>query len=165
MRYHGATDEWKSRLCCSCQYTHYVCARPVFLGRTTHYRVSWLLFESSKCQLGSHHIEDHNINKSNRDISEQLASIQRAYKSTETHFIITLEDSKGQTVTNLLHVYIVVQLTCLANNYLIELCGATGLQLYVTLFIACLNCCNLVKKALNVASLYEEYTSTPTTKN
>jgi len=25
---------------CSCQYTHSVCARPVFLGRTTHYRVS-----------------------------------------------------------------------------------------------------------------------------
>ena len=96
-----------------------------------------MLFESSKCQLGSHHIEDHNINKSNRDISEQLASIQRAYKSKETHFIIILEDSKGQTVTNLLHVYIVIQLTYLANNYLIELCGATGLQLRVILFIAC----------------------------
>ena len=50
-----------------------------------------------------------------------VAVIQRAaYKSKEAHFTIILEDSKGQTFTNLPHVYIVVQLTCLANNYLIE---------------------------------------------
>ena len=42
---------------------------------------------------------------------------------------------------------------------------AYGLQLCVTIFIACLDCRNLVKKALNVASLYEEYTSTTTSKN
>jgi len=28
IRNHGATDAWQSRLCCSCQYTHSVCARP-----------------------------------------------------------------------------------------------------------------------------------------
>ena len=39
-RDHGATDTRKPQVCCSCQYTHYVCARPVSLGRTTHYRVS-----------------------------------------------------------------------------------------------------------------------------
>ena len=33
------------------------------------------------------------------------------------------------------------------------------------LFIACLNSCYEVKKTLNVARLYEEYTSTATTKN
>jgi len=27
-----------------CQYTHYVCARPVFLGRMTHYCVSWYMY-------------------------------------------------------------------------------------------------------------------------
>ena len=40
--HHGAIDAWKSRFCCSCQYTHCVCARPIFLGRMTHYRVPWL---------------------------------------------------------------------------------------------------------------------------
>ncbi|XP_065902787.1 E3 ubiquitin-protein ligase TRIM71-like isoform X2 [Dysidea avara] len=55
------------------------------------------------------------------------AGIQRAYKSKEAHFTITLKDSKGQTVTNLPHAYIVVQLTCLANNYLIE-CQLTHKQ-------------------------------------
>ena len=35
--HHRATDAWKSRVCCSCQYTHSICACPVFLGCTTHY--------------------------------------------------------------------------------------------------------------------------------
>ena len=51
----------------------------------------------------------------------------RAYKSKEAHFTITLKDSKGQAVTNVPHAYIVVHLTCLANNYLIE-CQLTHKQ-------------------------------------
>ena len=34
IRHHGATDAWKSQLCCSCLYVHSVCACPVLLGRT-----------------------------------------------------------------------------------------------------------------------------------
>ena len=44
IKHYGATDAWKLRLCCSCQYTHSVCALPVFLAHTTHYRVSWLIY-------------------------------------------------------------------------------------------------------------------------
>ena len=34
--HHRATDVWKLRLCCSCQYTHSICTLPIFLGCTTH---------------------------------------------------------------------------------------------------------------------------------
>ena len=40
------TEQQMSGLCCSCQctgciYTYSICIRPVFLGHTTHYHVSW----------------------------------------------------------------------------------------------------------------------------
>ena len=43
IRHHGATYAWKLQLCCFCQYTHSVYVHPIFLGRTTHYHVSWLV--------------------------------------------------------------------------------------------------------------------------
>ena len=38
---HRLTNARKLILCYSYYYTHVVCARPVFLGHTTHYCVSW----------------------------------------------------------------------------------------------------------------------------
>jgi len=41
IRHYRATDAWKSKVYCSCQYIHSVCTRPLFLGHMTHYCVSW----------------------------------------------------------------------------------------------------------------------------
>ena len=48
IRHHGAICMGGEIMTfCSCQYTHVVLTHPVFLGRTTHYRVSW--FTSHLC--------------------------------------------------------------------------------------------------------------------
>ena len=57
------------------------------------------------------------LEKLNGDSSRKIKSmISLFHDLKETHLTITFKDIKGQAVTSLPHVYIVVQLTCLANT-------------------------------------------------
>ena len=72
---------------------------------------SWIRLSKVWCKMGFV------LEKLNGDSSRKIKSmISLFHDLKETHLTITFKDIKGQAVTSLPHVYIVVQLTCLANT-------------------------------------------------